>query len=140
MLIVTMAQQSLDINVNINTDLFSPCDLQLDEMKPGLIYPSEEVAVDTILNSGEKAFCPLMKARQTKSLAESGGKTRGHLCLDCPHSRSRKKGENYLRPKQSYKFTKCPVPIVINENDDGSWEISKATLRRIIICMHTLNI
>ena len=33
-----------------------------------------------------------------------------------------------LRPNRSVKFTKCPVSIVINENDDGSWEVSKATL------------
>ena len=123
-----MAQQSLDIPENVHTGLFSSCNLEPDEMKPGLKYPSEEIAVDTILKWGEKALCPLTKARRTKSLAESGGKTRGRRCLDCPHSRSRKKGENELRPKQSYKFTKCPVTIVINENEDGTWEISKATL------------
>ena len=46
MLIVTMAQQSLDITENVHTDLFSHCDLQLDEMKPGLIYSRDEIAVE----------------------------------------------------------------------------------------------
>ena len=123
-----MAQQSLT-NVETNENgLFSSSELLVEDMRIGLIYPSEEVAVDAILKWGEKALCPLSKARRTKTLAESGGKTRGRRCLDCPHSRSRKKGENEIRQKQRYKFTKCPVSIVINENDDGSWEISKATL------------
>ena len=111
----------------------------VEDMRIGLIYPSEDVAVDAILKWGEKALCPLAKARRTKTLAESGGKTRGHRCLDCPHSRSRKKGENEIRQKQRYKFTKCPVSIVINEN--GRYpRLLLSTLatkfhRRIIMCM-----
>ena len=100
---VTMAQGLVDI--------FSSFDIQDYGMKPGLIYPSEEVAVNAILKWGEKVFCPLTKARRTKSLAESGGKTRGRRCLDCPNSRSRKKGDNHLRPKQSYKYTKWKLFI-----------------------------
>ena len=122
-----MAQKSLDI-AEEQTDMFSSCDIGIDDMKPGLAYPSEEVAVEAILRWGEKALCPLMKARRTKGLLESGGKTRGRRCLDCPHSRNRKKGENEARPKQTYKYTKCPVSIVIGENDDGSWVVTKALL------------
>ena len=90
---VTMAQGLVDI--------FSSFDIQDDGMKPGLIYPSEEVTVDASLKWEEKFFCPRTKSRRTKSLAESGG----CQCLDCPKSRSRKKGDNHMRPKQSYKYT-----------------------------------
>ena len=69
-----------------------------------------------------------MKARRDKGLAETEGNRRGRRCLGCPHSRNRKGKLNENRPKQNLKYTRCPVSVVINENDDGSWEVTKAIL------------
>ena len=44
--------QSLDIAEG-QTDMFSSCDFGIDDMKAGLVYPSEEVAVEAILKWGE---------------------------------------------------------------------------------------
>ena len=90
-----------------------------------LLFANEEVALNAILKWGELTLCPIMKARRDKTLAESGGKSRGRRCLDCPHGRSRKGKSKGERPNQSVKFTKCPFSIVIMENDDGTWEVSK---------------
>ena len=49
-----MAQKSLDIAEG-QTDMFSSCDIGIDDMKPGLAYPSEEVAVEAILRWGEQS-------------------------------------------------------------------------------------
>ena len=37
-------------------------------------------------------------------------------------------GEREVRLQQSLKYTKCPVSVVLNENDDGFWEITKTVL------------
>ena len=111
-----------------NLQLFASKDL--DEIKVGLKFPDEDTAVEAILEWGEKVLCPLAKSRRNKTLAETGGKRRGRRCLDCPHGRNRKAGVREIRLKQNLKYTKCPVSIVINENDDGSWEITKAVLER----------
>ena len=43
-----------------------------------------------------------MKARRTKGLLESGGKTRGRRCLDCPYSRNKQRTkEPYMRSSLS---------------------------------------
>ena len=124
-----MAQKSLETSGHPQFGpLFSSSDPEIDDMKPGIIFPDEDNAVQAILRWGEKAFCPLAKARRDKGLAETGGKKRGRRCLDCPHGRNRKGSDSEKRPKQNLKYTKCPVSIVINENDDGSWEVTKAIL------------
>ena len=124
-----MAQQILNSSEapdNFNT--LKTDDILKDEMKTGLLFADEESALKSILKWGELTLCPIMKARRDKTLAESGGKSRGRRCLDCPHGRSRKGKTKGERPNQSVKFTKCPFSIVIMENDDGTWEITKAVL------------
>ena len=88
-------------------------DIDKDELKVGLLFPSENAAVEAILRWGEKSLCPLMKARRDKGLAETEGKRRGRRCLDCPHGRNRKANRE-LRPNRAVKFTKCPVTVVVN--------------------------
>ena len=83
-------------------------EIDIDEMKPGLLFPDEDTAVEAVLKWGERALCPLMKARRDKGLAETEGKRRGRHCLDCPHGRNRKANRK-LRPNRSVKFTKCPL-------------------------------
>ena len=103
-------------------------DNDVHEMKSGLIFPDEDTAVNAVLKWGEKALCPLMKARRDKGLLETEGKRKGRRCLDCPHGRNRTGTTRDTRLKQGVKYTKCPVSIVLNENDDGSWEITKTIL------------
>ena len=82
-------------------------------------------AVDSILNWDRKSLCPLMKSRRIKTAAETEGATRGRR--NCPHGIYRKlKSEN--RPTQHVKFTKCPCLININDQEDGSFVITKAIL------------
>ena len=102
-------------------------EIDIDEIKPGLLFPDEDTAVEAVLKWGERALCPLMKAWRGKGLTETEGKRRGRRCLDCPYGRNRKANRE-LRPNRSVKFTKCHVSIVVNENDDGSWAVSKAKL------------
>ena len=52
-------------------------EIGIDEMKPGLVFPDEDTAVEAVLKWGERALCPLMKARRDKGLAETEGKRRG---------------------------------------------------------------
>ena len=120
-----MAQQHLE---NCDTPLFSNTDLSVDELKPGLCYPDENTAVEAVLKWGKKAFCPLAKARRDKGLSESDGHKKGRRHLDCPHGRSRKGSTSEARPVQNVKFTKCPVRVVLVENDDGSWSVAKTIL------------
>ena len=123
-----MAQGLLNTSeaVRQNHEMFAN-DIDKDELKVGLLFPSENAAVEAILRWGEKSLCPLMKARRDKGLAETEGKRRGRRCLDCPHGRNRKANRE-LRPNRAVKFTKCPVTVVVNENDDGTWVVSKTVL------------
>ena len=124
-----MAQQLLESSVAPeNFEMFTSKEIEVDVMQVGLIFPDENTAVEAVLSWGEKALCPLMKARRDKGLAETGGKRRGRRCLDCPNGRNRKGGSKDASPKQGLKYTKCPVIIVLNEYDDGSWEITKTVL------------
>ena len=74
---------------------------------------------------GEKNLCPLAKSRRDKGLAETGEKRRGRRCLDFPHGRNKKADVREVRLKLNLKYTKCPVSIVLNENDDGSSSTTK---------------
>ena len=42
-------------------------DISKDEMKPGLLFANEEVALNAILKWGELTLCPIMKARRDKT-------------------------------------------------------------------------
>ena len=56
----SMAQQVLDSSVAPqNFEMFS--NLNIKELKVGLLFPDENTAVDAVLGWGERAFCPLMK-------------------------------------------------------------------------------
>ena len=123
-----MTQQLLESSAAPDDFEMFTKEIDVEGMTVGLKFPDENTAVEAVLRWGEKALCPLAKARRDKGLAETGGKRRGRRCLDCPHGRNRKGGARESRPKQALKFTKCPVSIVLNENDDGSWEISKTVL------------
>ena len=127
-LLTTMAQMMLDASDAPEKQNLYVTEVKPDEMKVGLVFADEETALNAVLKWGESVFFPLMKARKDKTLAESGGRTRGRRCLDCPHGRSRKGKAKEVRVTQSVKYTKCPAGIVITENDDGSWEITKAVL------------
>ena len=90
-ILYTMTQQILNTSeAPENFRTLKTDDISKDEMKPGLLFANEEVALNAILKWGELTLCPIMKARRDKTLAESGGKSRGRRCLDCPHGRSRK--------------------------------------------------
>ena len=71
---MTMTQQSLQNISSSALPQFSNDDIDADGMKPGLVFQSEDLAVEAILRWGEKTFCPLTKARRKKGLAETGGK------------------------------------------------------------------
>ena len=105
-----MAQQCLQNVSASNLPRFSSLDLEIDELKVGLVYPDENSAVNAILKWGEKTLCPLTKARREKGLDETNGVRRGRRCLDCPHGRKKQvtkiKGE---RPNQNVKFTKVNI-------------------------------
>ena len=108
-----MAQGLLNTSeaVRQNHEMFAN-DIEKDELKVGPLFPTENAAVETILRWGEKALCPLMKARRDKGLAETEGKRRGRRCLDCPHGRNRKANRE-LQPNRAAKYTKCPVSVVV---------------------------
>ena len=102
-------------------------DIPVDGLKPGLTFESEDSAVESITQWGRKTWCALTKTRRSKTAAETNGEGRGRRTLQCPHGVQRKiKSE--VRTKQHVKFTRCPVMININEQDDGSFVITKAIL------------
>ena len=64
-----MAQQVLDSSVAPqNFEMF--LNMNIKELKVGLTFPDENTAVDAVLGWGERAFCPLMKERRDKGMAE----------------------------------------------------------------------
>ena len=99
-------------------------DIPEDGMIPGLKFPSEKCALDSIQKWSEKVFCPLIKTRRTKSVRDTVRRT-----LTCAHGRKRKLGENEDRPQQNVKFTKCPVLINLNKAEDGTWYTTKTVLQ-----------
>ena len=101
-----MAQQSLQSHET--PPLFASTDLGVDDLKAGLLFPDEETVVTSILNWGEKALCPLTKARREKGLEETNGRRRGRRCLDCPHGRKKMQSKSVKgeRPVQNLKYTK----------------------------------
>ena len=103
-----MTQQILQDVSSSNLPQFASLDLEVGEMKPGLLFPDEETATASILKWGEKALCPLSKARREKGLAETNGAKIGRRCLDCPHGRKKQVKNNLLgqRPNQNIKHTK----------------------------------
>ena len=60
-----MAQQILNTSeAPENFRTLKTDDISKDEMKPGLLFANEEVALNAILKWGELTLCPIMKARR----------------------------------------------------------------------------
>ena len=102
--------------------------IPVDGLVVGLSFENENIAVNSVLEWSKKVYCPLVKSRRAKTAAESDGKSRGRRCFECPHGKGRPPSVTGVRPKQNVKFTKCPVSININEQEDGSFLIKKAVL------------
>ena len=102
-------------------------DLAVDELKVGVVFPSEEIAHKSIENWSFKSLCPLSKVRYRKG--KEGVK--GRRCFGCPHGISRTSKSEAKRPCQRLKFTGCPVKINLNEQNDGSWIVTTCILSHI---------
>ena len=59
---------------------------------------------------------------------ENSQRVKGRRCLACPHGIERSKKGNGARPGQRYKITNCPMRVNLNEQDDGSWEVTTCNL------------
>ena len=79
-----MTQQILQDVSASNLPQFANIDIEVEDMKPGLLFPDEETDTSTIFKWGENALCPLSKAQREKGLAETNRTRRGRHCLDCP--------------------------------------------------------
>ena len=67
-ILYTMAQQILNTSeAPENFRTLKTDDISKDEMKPGLLFANEEVALNAILKWGELTLCPIMKARRDKT-------------------------------------------------------------------------
>ena len=125
----------MESNADTNNDdegqdvLFGSIDIEPDDMAVGLVFPSEEVAVASIQSWSAKALCPLSRIRYQKGFEKNGEYTKGRRCYQCPHGVKRKSKATASRPAQRLKFTKCPVKINLNEQDDGSWLVTSCILQ-----------
>ena len=106
-------------------------DLEVDDMKVGVNFPTEESALMSIENWSFKSLCALAKIRYRKGKIVNGEKVRGRRCLACPHGIGRKKTGKGERPGQRVKNTNCPVKINLNEQEDGSWEVTTCILEHV---------
>ena len=103
-------------------------DIEIDDLKLGLNFPSEEVALNAIENWSVKSLCPLSKIRYRKGKLVNGEKVKRRRCLACPQGIERKTDGKGDRPGQRVKFSNCPVKVNLNEQDDGSWEVTTCHL------------
>ena len=117
----TMAKNPSDDNM----ELFSSVEIEEDGKKVGLTYHDENTAVDAVLNWGAKVLCPLAKSRREKGSDESEETKRGRRYLNCPYGRKRCTKTTGKRKSRNVKLTKCPVSILIQENWDKTWTITK---------------
>ena len=89
------------------SQVFKSGDLENGDMRVGLMFISEDVRVQAILDWGAKVFCPLVKARRDKTLSQTNGTRRERRYFECSHGRPRRigttKGE---RPKHNVNLTK----------------------------------
>ena len=112
----------MDQNINNSCD-----EIDDSEMTIGLVFATEEAAVEAIAWS-VKAMCPLSKIRYQKGVEKNGEYIKGRRCYQCPHGVTRKSKATGARPSQRLKYTKCPVKLNLNEQDDGSWIITSCVL------------
>ena len=103
-------------------------DLEPGDMVVGLEFPSDEVAVASIQSWSAKALCPLSRIRYQKGMEKNGDYVKGRRCYQCPHGVKRTSKATASRPAQRLKFSKCPVKINLNEQDDGSWLVTSCIL------------
>ena len=109
-----------------NSDLI---DIEKDGLSVGMRFPSDDVAVKSIENWTHKSLCPLAKVRFRKgSISSKGERVKGRRCFSCPHGINRKTTGKGERPGQRLKFTNCPVKVNLNEQEDGSWEVTTCHL------------
>ena len=101
----------------------------IDDLKVGLNFPSEDIAIKSIENWSFKSLCALAKIRYRKGKTVNGERVKGRRCLACPHGISRKKTGKGERPGQRVKDTNCPVKVNLNEQEDGSWEVTTCHLQ-----------
>ena len=113
----------MDQNINQSVDEIDNSDMMI-----GLVFPNEEAAVDAIGAWSVKAMCPLSKIRYQKGVEKNGEYVKGRRCYQCPHGVTCKSKATGGRPSQRLKYTKCPVKINLNEQDDGSWIITSCFL------------
>ena len=89
-------------------------DLEIDDLKVGVNFPTEESALMSIENWSFKSLCALAKIRYRKGKVVNGEKVKGRRCLACPHGIGRKKTGKGERPGQRVKNTNCPVLCMLN--------------------------
>ena len=120
---------ALDIEKDGDGDDDSVLDIEKDGLKLGLRFANDEQAVKSIENWTHKSLCPLAKVRFRKgSINNKGERVKGRRCYACPHGINRKRTGKGERPGQRLKFTNCPVKVNLNEQEDGSWEITTCHL------------
>ena len=107
-------------NEEVNKDFV---DIAKDGMKAGHVFENEKVALKSIDQWCELAFCPLTRARSRKkaTLGDSGKIRYGRIDFQCPHGIKYKSRSDKVRPFQKIYHTGCKVKLSLAENEDGTW-------------------
>ena len=104
-------------------------DLDISDMKVGLTFDNEDIALNSIQKWTRKALCPLSKVRNQKSkVGQDGERTKGRRCFKCCHGLNRNSRSKVVRPHQRIKNTRCQVKLNINEQEDGTWMVTTCML------------
>ena len=104
-------------------------DLDNCDMKVGLTFDNEDIALNSIQKWTRKALCPLSKVRNQKSkVGQDGERTKGRRCFKCCHGLNRNSRSKVVRPHQRIKNTGCQVKLNINEQEDGTWMVTTCML------------
>ena len=98
-------------------DIPSTFDIEVDNMKIGISFRSEEEAIQSIDSWSYTALCPLMTIQVQKP--KEGVK--GKRCFGCQHGVKRTSKSTSKRPSQRLNYTGCSVGININQQRDGTW-------------------
>ena len=113
------------MNQNIN---HSPDEMDTSEIMIGLVFPTEEAAVEAIDTWSVKAMCTLSKIRYKKGVEKNGQYIKGRRNYQCPHGVICKSKATGARAYQRLKYTKCHVKVNLTEQDGGSWMITSCVL------------
>ena len=79
----------------------------------------------------KEGILPACKVKTISWFDRDKWRKRGRRCFECPHGKTRPSKSTGIRPNQNVKFTKCHVSININEQDNGSFVVTKAILDHI---------